>query len=1001
MLRRPRLRPARSLLLLLAVPLLSFAWPSDPEAAELDFRESADRDPSVPTPQDVLGFAIGERPARYTEMVSYFEALAGASSRVALDDYGRTHEGRPLLYAVVAKPEHLARLARIRADRDRFSDPRLTADPGPGADTLPAVAWMAYSIHGDELSSTDAAIQLAYELAAGRDDEIVELLDNVIVILDPLQNPDGRERYLSQLQFLNGIVPNPDPASLHHTAFWPWGRGNHYLFDLNRDWFAQVHPATRGRVAALRDWKPQLVVDAHEMGSASTYLFPPPREPFNPHVDPRFWKWVGVFSDDHVAAFDRQGWSYYTREWNEEWFPGYGSSWGGYHGAIGILYEQSRTSGRLVKRPDGMEVGFRDAVHHQLLSSLANLETLARNRRAILLDYHAARRAAVERGGRGELRAFLFAPRPNPARAERLAAGLENQGIEVYRAAEAFTADDLHDPWGRDETKELPAGTLMARLDQPLEPLIRATLEFHTQMPDSFLSSEREWLEVRDETRLYEASAWSIPLAYGVEAHWTGRVPEAKWERVGAPAAGWRAGDDGEGSPTTQGALVGDWPAYGLLIDVAQENAPAAAARLMEAGLRVRCAEEGFRSEGIDYGAGTLLLRREANPDSLIDVARRVAEETRTTIRTVGSARSESGPDLGGDLWRPLVLPRIAVLAGSPISPSEYGSVWHLFDRELGVRLSSIDVARVATTDLRRYNVMLLPPMWGGPAGYERALGSRGVKALREWVDDGGTIVGMGAGAAFLADSSNAFSRVMLRRQHLEEHPTPARGIPFRAARESHLSEAMGLPAEDSPPPVPPPGFGVPGDGDPLIGPGARAFAGEIGKRAAAAARVRADAAGETTRTKEKSKAGDGKSSNGDSELEALERIDERLRRFQPRGAILRVDVDPRRWLAFGLPETVPVTLYTSFAYLATDPVETVGRFAAYDDLHLSGLLWPEAGGRWARTAYATREAKGRGQVILFAGNPVFRGYWLGTRRLLENAAILGPGMGAAADPVY
>jgi hypothetical protein len=966
-------------------------------AATSDFRENAVYDPAVPTPSDVLGFALGDRPVRYSEVVRYFEALAGASSRIVLDEYGRTHEGRPLVYAVVARPEHLARLEEIRGTRDRFADPRLADESVPAVDDLPAVAWMAYSIHGDELSSTDAALRLAYELTAGTDGAIERLLEDVVVLIDPLQNPDGRERYLSQLEFLNGVVPNPDPASLHHTAFWPWGRGNHYLFDLNRDWFSQVHPETRGRVAAIRDWKPQLVVDSHEMGTASTYLFPPPREPFNPHMHDWFWKWLDVFSDDQAAAFDRQGWSYYTREWNEEWFPGYGSSWVAFQGAVGILYEQSRTSGRVVKRPDGMEVEFRDAVHHQLLSSLANLETLARHRREILVDYREGRRAAAERGARGPLRAFLFEPVPYGARAARLAAVLENQGIEVHRAAEAFRAGDLHDVWGEDGSRELPAGALLVRLDQPLEPLIRTTLEFHTQMPDSFLASEREWLEVRDETRLYESSAWSLPLTYGLRTYWTGRIPDAKWERVGPPSPDWVRGVDAGGAPAAPpGAVVGDWPAYGLLVDVVQENALAAAASLLEAGLAVRCAEEEFRAGGYDYDAGSLLLRREANPDSLLDVARRVATETGTTFRSVPSARCERGPDLGGDRFRPLVAPRIAVLAGSPLSTSNYGSIWHLFDRELGVRVSSIDVARVATTDLRRYNVLVLPPVWGGPGGYSRALGGRGMDALREWVDDGGTLVGMATGAAFLADSSNAFSQVMLRRQHLDEHPTPRRGVPHDAARETWLSEAVGLGDETVARPEPPAGFGVPGAGDPLIGPGARAFAGEIGRRAAAAARARADAGGTTTGENGKDEIG-----NGRDDLETLEGIDARLRRFYPRGAILRVDLDPRRWLAFGLPERIAVPLYTTWAYLATEPVETVGRFADYDDLHVSGLLWPEAGGRWARTAYATREAKGRGQVILLAGNPVFRGTWLGTRRLLENAAILGPGMGAAADPVY
>jgi hypothetical protein len=996
--RRPQV--FRTVLRPLAVAIACLPWALliPPGAAAFEFRPDADLDATIPTPEAFLGHAVGDRPIRHAEVTRYLEVLAEASDRVELREYGSTHEGRRLVYAVIALPERIARIDEIRAERDRYADPRLTPDPETGAATLPAVGWMAYSIHGDELSSTDAAIQLAYELAAGRDAAVTAILDSVIVIVDPLQNPDGRERYLSQLEFLNGVVENPDPASLHHTAFWPWGRGNHYLADLNRDWFPQVHPESRARIAALREWKPQLVVDSHEMGTASTYLFPPPRAPFNPHMHGWFWKWLDRFSADHAAAFDRHGWSYYTREWNEEWFPGYGSSWVAFQGAIGILYEQSSTSGRVVKRPDGMEVDFRTAVHHQIVSSLANLTTLAHERRAILLDYHRGRREAVERGRRGDLRALLFAPSPNVDRIHRLAAVLENQGVEVHRAAEAFSASDLHDVWGEEKSIELPPGTLLVRLDQPLEPLIRATAEFHTQMSDSFLSSEREQLETRNETRLYEVTAWSLPVAYGVETYWTGRIPSAGWERVGPPPADWITSIVSEGPFPSGGSppgLEGDWPAYAIVAHAGQEKVLAAAARLMDSGFSVRVAEEEFRAGGVDYPPGTILLRREANADSLADVVRRVAEETGTRFRTVASARSEAGPDLGGDKFRTLVPPRIAILAGTPLSTSQYGSVWHLFDRELGLRVSSLDVARVASTDLRRYNVLILPPAWGGRSPYRRALGHDGVESIREWVEDGGTLVGMSTGAAFLADSSSAFSRVLLRRQVTEKHPAPERGIPYAVGRRLYLSEAMGLDDEidEGSPPELPEAFGVPGPGDPVIGPGARAFAADVGERSRAEntrpTSDADDAEGEAATTPEK------------PDAETLLSIDERLRRFRPRGAILRVDLDPRRWLAFGLPERVAATVHTSYAYLASDPVETVGRFAGYDELHVSGLLWPEAAGRWAHTAYATREAKGRGQVILFAGNPVFRSYFLGTRRLLLNAAILGPGMGAAAEPPY
>lgn len=950
-----------------------------PDALAEAFRDGASYDFTIPAPASILGVEIGERPLRHEEILRYFEALAAASPRMKLEEYGRTHEGRRLVLGIISAADNIRRLDAIQEAMAHIGDPRETSRAevdNLSADT-PAIAWLAYSIHGDELSGADAGVRLAYELCAGTDKDVGRVLDEVVTIIDPLQNPDGRTRYLAQLTHLQGAVPNPDPSSLQHTAFWPWGRGNHYLFDLNRDWFIQVHPESRGKVAAIRRWNPQLLVDGHEMGSADTYLFSPPREPFNPHMTDELLQWWEVYADDQARAFDRHGWSYYTREWNEEWFPGYGSSWAVYLGAVGILYEQSRTTGSLVKRPDGSVLTFRGAVHRQLTSSFANLATTARHKRELILSWWDQRREAVRSAGHGPLKAFVLAPRGKGERVDRLAWTLENQGIEVYRADAPIEVRELHDPWGETHGKKtLPAGTRLVRLDQPLAPLALVTMEFHAQMPDSFLVTEREHLERNKGTRLYESTGWSVPLAYGVEAYWTGKMPGGRWERDTILA------DFPERWPARSGTVQGA-PGYGYVADGSQENIPAAAGRLLAGRLSVRAAREGFRSGGHDYPPGTLLLRRIANPDSLATVVQRVAKETGVDFVALPSARVERGPDLGGGRYPELEAPRIALVAGNPINFSEYGALWHLFDRELGLRVSSLDIARLANANLHRYNVLVLPPAWGVD-GYRRALGEGGLRRVRDWVEEGGTLIGYGAAASYLADSTAAMSAVRQRRQALEDFPPVERGVTLAAAEALRLPNALGESAEE------PAGatvdFGIPGEGEPVLGPGALALAGEAGRRA-----------GKNTKREEE----DSDEDAAKPEKDELERIDRRLRTFMPRGPILRVDLDTDHWLAWGATNPVGASIYTSHAYLARSPVRTVGRLAAYEQLHVSGLLWPEAAGRWARTAYLTREGKGRGQIILFAGSPVFRGYWLATHRLLLNAAILGPGLGASAPPEW
>ncbi len=116
-----------------------------------------------------------------------------------------------------------------------------------------------------------------------------------------------------------------------------------------------------------------------------------------------------------------------------------------------------------------------------------------------------------------------------------------------------------------------------------------------------------------------------------------------------------------------------------------------------------------------------------------------------------------------------------------------------------------------------------------------------------------------------------------------------------------------------------------------------------------------------------------------------------------PRGSILRVNLDEEFWLNFGAGSAVGACMNTSHVFLSKGPVQTSGRFAAGDGLRLAGLLWPEARVRWEQTAYATREAKARGQIILFANDPLFRGFFRGTERLLINALLFGPGFGTSA----
>jgi hypothetical protein len=899
-------------------------------------------DTGVSSPSEFLGFPLGSRPAAYEETLAYLSYLNDNFSNAFLMEYGSSYERRKLYYLTVTSERNARDLDAIRARIVKLADPRLLASEQEAKkiiDSTPAVAWMAYAIHGDELSSTDAALQLAYQLVAGTDEMTGRILDNTIVCIDPLQNPDGRERWLTQLEQWNGVVPNMDTQSLHHTGFWPQGRGNHYLFDLNRDWFTLVHPESRGKVEAIKMWNPQFFVDCHEMGSHDTYLFSPPREPFNPYMIRQIHKWWDIVALDQAKAFDEFGWSYYTREWNEEFFPGYGSSWSIYLGAIGMLYEQAGVDGSLVRRTDGTVMTYRETVHHQFISSLANLHTVASHRGALLEDFYREKKRAVgldkakRRGKSRESEAYVFPPSPNRDRFDHFAETLTRQGIEVEVSEEASRLRRARSADGEiDGGVDVPAGSYIVRLNQPLRHLIEVILSFDIRISTAFLEKERKELLKHNRSKVYDATAWSLPIAYNLTGYYTEKLPDIETVPFRTAEAG---------NPRASGGLAGTSPKFGFVFDGTDDSAYQLLARLLERGYKIYCARESFEVDGNRYGRGSWIIPRNANPDLVESDLHVLAEAEGVHIRGVNSALAQSGPDLGSHKFQLLVTPRIALLGGAVTSSYSFGTVWHLLDNKLRYNVSTLDLLSFARWDLRKYNVIVLPEASRGAAMYKQLLGDEGNAKLKTWMENGGTLVVMGGGAAFAADTSVALTSVRQRRQVLKDLARYETALRHSKSAERPYVDSLavweGEDAEDS----------------------------------------------------------TGVDEAKDVDVKSLEAADEVARRLRPRGAILRTDLDATHWLTFGIESPLPVFVYTSFVYLADKNVEVAARFSPSERLRLAGLVWPEGRERWGESVYATREAVGNGQIVLFAGQPNFRGYFYDGERLLLNAIFLGPGFGA------
>ncbi len=700
------------------------AWP----ALAQEFWPGASYDPHIPTMRQVLGYAPGERITSHAGIMRYFEALAAASPRMQIFEYGKSWEGRRLLYAAISSEANIKKLAGIRSAMERFADPRKTseADARKLSGTLPAVVWLAYGVHGDEISSPDAALLTAYHLLAARNDKMAEsILANDIVLIDPIQNPDGRDRFVNYYEQTRGAEPDADPLAAEHNQPWPGGRYNHYLFDLNRDWIALTQPEIRSQAAVLREWLPLVCVDLHEMSGESTYFFSPEADPYNPNLTPVQRDNLTLFGRNNARWFDRYGFDYFTRENYDAFYPGYGASWPEYYGGIAMTYEQASARGLALRRSDGGLVTFRDTVRHHFVASLSTLETAAQNREKLLNDFYRYRASAIEEGGKETVKEYIL-PRGRDASAtDKLVAILVEHGIEVKRAAAAFHALD----------KEYPAGTYVVALAQPAKRLIRTLLDPQTAMDERFVAAEETRRKQRERSEIYDVTAWSLPLLFNVAALPNPQVSEGRFEPVTATQP---AGElHGANATVAYMASWGSEAAGRLLAGALRQN------------LAVHSSDRPFTLDGRAYPAGTLIFKVAGNPANLAQKLAALARETGADIYAANSGWVEDGVNFGSRYVLPVRKPSIALAWDAPANAAAAGAARFVLERQYGYPVTPLRSVQLGSADLSRFNVLILPP--GGD--YASWIGETGVERLKNWVQAGGTLVALGDAVTFVTES--------------------------------------------------------------------------------------------------------------------------------------------------------------------------------------------------------------------------------------------------------
>lgn len=685
-------------------------------AAPAPFAPGVRYDAAIPTLKQVLGHEPGEVITPPDGVVTYLKALAQAApTRTRLIEYGRTWEGRPLVVLAIASAERMAQLDAVQQGLQKLADPRTLAagEEDRLVASLPVAVWLMHAVHGNEISSTDAALLEAYHLLAAQGDaQVSTILRDALVLIDPLENPDGRARFVSSNLQAMGPEADPEPFAAEHNEPWPGGRPNHYLFDMNRDWFAQSQAETRGRTKFYLQWFPQVVVDLHEMGGDSTYYFAPPADPLNPYITPQQVGWFNTIGKANGAKFDERGFPYFIREVFDSFYPGYGESWPIFHGSVGMTYEMASSRGLAWRRSDDGLLTYRDGVLRHFTAAITTAHTAAVNRQQLLRDYVGYRRGAIADGEKGKTRAWLVPVGPDAARAHRFAQLLRDQGFDVLQSAEALTVG----------TRTLPAGTYVVPAAQPAGRLLQNLLDPAIAQPEAFVKEQDRRRKKRLPDQMYDVTGWHLPSSHDVEVLAFDRpLTTLRTQAMAAPVP--------VSLPAAKVGYVMPWGTGTAALVIAAQKA----------GVRVRFADASFTLAGRAYPVGTAIVRTAENAPELAATLSRLASEHRTEVVPVDSAFVDAGISLGSNQVVALKAPRVLLAWDQPTSSQSAGWARYVLERRYGQRVTAVRVSALGVADLTRFDVVVLPS-----GNYAQGLGGPVLQRLKDWVSAGGTLVTIG-----------------------------------------------------------------------------------------------------------------------------------------------------------------------------------------------------------------------------------------------------------------
>jgi hypothetical protein len=665
------------------------------------------------SPEEFLRYKIGTRYTPHWKIVNYFNHVATqATSMVKLQPYGETNEGRPLMLTFISSPENISNLEAIRQNNLRLAN--LSLDKRAADENGPAIVWLSYNVHGNEPSSSEAALLTLYALANPAETKTKEWLKNTVVIIDPCINPDGRDRYVNWYNAAVGKNFNPTRVSREHREPWPGGRTNHYNYDLNRDWAWQTQVETQQRIKVYSQWMPQIHVDYHEQGIDEPYYFAPAAEPYHEVITPWQRDFQTTIGKNHAKYFDANGWLYFTKIRFDLLYPSYGDTYPTYNGAIGMTYEQGGIGGGLgVINEDDDTLTLVDRAQHHFTTSLSTVEISSLHAKRLIKEFRKYFNDAVS-AGTGEYKSYVIKNSVKDAeRIDKLLDLLDKNDIQY--SSGTGNGKGYNYATGKEESFSLDGSDIVISAYQPRSSMVKVLFEPKSKLSDSVT---------------YDITAWALPYVYDVKAY-------ASKEKI-----------------NTSGAVVRKKAAnaeteFGYVIPWKGTRTVKAIGQLMQKGVFLRFAESPFEINGNKFDRGTIMVLKTSNKaigKNLWTTVRSVADANNIQLYPVSSGMVDKGFDFGSDMVHALKAPKVALVTGEGIGGNAAGEIWHFFDHEIDYPLTLINANDLSRIDWSTIDVLIMPD------GNYRFLSNKDeLEAFKNWINKGGRVVALESAVSQLA----------------------------------------------------------------------------------------------------------------------------------------------------------------------------------------------------------------------------------------------------------